>query len=278
MPGDGSAAARAAMAAPIGIFDSGIGGLSVLRALKARLPHEDFVYVADSGHAPYGDRPADAIEARADHVACFLRQCRARALVIACNTASVVAAAGLRRRHGLPIVAMEPAIKPAAQATRSRVVLVLATTTTVRSASVARLCREHGQGVRILLQACPGLADAVEQADFDGAATRALLWRYLQPGLAEGADTIVLGCTHYAFLAEAIAAIAGPAVRIVEPSAAIAAQLVRVLPVLPHGSVAGGAGHASATRFYTSGSTARLSAFLGAIGEPAVGVAALPGT
>lgn len=185
MSGD-SRAVPATTPAPIGIFDSGIGGVSVLRALRARLPHERFVYVADSGHAPYGDRPADVVQARAEEVARFLVQCRAKALVIACNTASVLAAAGLRCRHPLPIVAMEPAIKPAAFETRSKVVLVLATTATVRSASVAQLCREHGQGVRILLQACPGLADAVEQAAFDGVATRALLRRYLLSGIAEG--------------------------------------------------------------------------------------------
>lgn len=272
-----STAAPATMPAPIGIFDSGIGGVSVLRALRARLPAERFIYVADSGHAPYGDLPAQAIEERAAEVARFLLQRRARALVIACNTASVLAAAGLRRRHGLPIVAMEPAIKPAVQATRSRVVLVLATTMTVRSASVARLCREHGAGVRIILQACPGLADAAERAEFDSAATRVLLCRYLRPGLAEGADTIVLGCTHYAFLIDAIAAIAGPAVHIVEPSAAIAMQLARVLPPVADvpRAVAVPAG-AAATSFYTSGSAERLSTFLRAVGEPAAEVSALP--
>jgi glutamate racemase len=257
---------------PIGVFDSGVGGLSVLRALRARLPGESFVYVADSGHAPYGDRPVAAVEARAHAVANFLVRCRARAMVIACNTASVVAAGALRRVHALPIVAMEPAIKPAVQATRSGVVLVLATTATVRSASVARLCATHGAGVRIVLQACPGLADQVERGDFDGPATRELLRDALLPALADGADTVVLGCTHYAFLAPQIAAIAGPGVQLVEPSDAIAAQLMRVLP-----AAAGAPGSAvPTTTFYTSGPRAAMAAFLSTIGEPVDDVQAWP--
>lgn len=262
----------AVIAASIGVYDSGVGGLSVLRALKARLPGESFTYVADCAHAPYGDRSAAFVESRADDIASFLTRLGAKALVIACNTASVVAVQSLRGRYTLPIVAMEPAIKPAIQISRSKVVLVLATSNTIRSPSVARLCSTYGADTRIILQACPGLADQVEQGRFHDAVTRQLLASYLRPGLDAGADTIVLGCTHYAFLAEAIAKVAGAAVTLVEPSEAIASQLSRVLTAsaaMPHNSTA-------TTTFYTSGPPRELSAFLDFIGEPAAQVQALP--
>lgn len=261
-----------AVSAPIGVFDSGVGGLSVLRALQARLPSENFIYVADSGYAPYGDRSPKFVEARATEVAQFLVRSQAKAMVIACNTASVLAATNLREIHSLPIVAMEPAIKPAMLATKSKVVLVLATSRTIRSRSVAQLCSTYGEGVRIILQACPGLADQVERAEFGSTTTRRLLQEYILPGITEGADTIVLGCTHYAFLASEIATIAGPSVTIVEPSDAIARQLARILPTSAPGSCAS----AMATRFYTSGSSTLMSSFLTAIVEPFEQVFLLP--
>ncbi|MDO9316502.1 MAG: glutamate racemase [Burkholderiaceae bacterium] len=255
----------------IGVYDSGVGGLAVLRALKAKLPGESFTYVADCGNAPYGDRSPQFVESRARDIAGFLTACRAKALVIACNTASVVAAHGLRDHFDLPIVAMEPAIKPAALLTRSKVVLVLATSNTIRSPSVARLCNTYAADTRVILQACPGLADQVERAQFDHQVTRQLLEAYILPGLAEGADTIVLGCTHYAFLGNEISRIAGPSVTVVEPSDAIASQLSRVIAVSPLPQ-----GRAAATLFYTSGPTQQLAAFLESIGEPSAQVHALP--
>ena len=261
------------VAGSIGVYDSGVGGLSVLRALRARLPGESFTYVADSGHAPYGDRPAHVVEGRARSIAQFLAEQGAKALVIACNTASVVAARRLRELHTLPIVAMEPAIKPAVQISRSKVVLVLATSTTVRSPSVARLCGTHGANARIILQACPGLADQVERGRFHDDETRRLLASYLRPGLDAGADTIVLGCTHYAFLAEAIAQVAGAAVTLVEPSDAIASQLSRVLAASPGSNFR----PVGTSLFFTSGPPDELAAFLGCIGEPSAPVYALPG-
>ena len=260
------------MAASIGVYDSGVGGLSVLRALRAKLPGESFTYVADCGYAPYGDRPAAFIEGRVWGIAEFLIQHGAKALVIACNTASIVAAHSLRERYSLPIVAMEPAIKPATQLSRSKVVLVLATSNTVRSPAVARLCSTHGTDTRVILQACPGLADQVERGSFHDDVTRQLLESYLRPGLDAGADTVVLGRTHYAFLAEAIAEVAGAAVTVVEPSEAIASQLARVLAASaskPHSTVA-------TTTFYTSGPPRELAAFLEFIGEPSQQVRALP--
>jgi glutamate racemase len=258
-------------AAPIGVFDSGVGGLSVLQALKVKLPDESCIYVADSAYAPYGDRSPEFIEARACAVAAFLVARGAKALVLACNTASAVAAAALRARYTLPIVAMEPAIKPAMRITKSKVVLVLATSTTIRSHSVAQLCCTHGADARIILQACPGLADQVERGQFRHPVTRGLLEKYLVPGLAAGADTIVLGCTHYAFLASEIAEIAGPSVTVLEPSDAIARQLTRRLAALAPVAQC----RVNTTAFYTSGTLQAMSSFLAVIGEPAVTVQAL---
>jgi glutamate racemase len=266
-------AERASGPAPIGVYDSGVGGLSVLRALRLRLPGERFVYVADSGHAPYGDREPAFLEDRAGHIARFMRRCEAKALVLACNTVSVVAARTLRSLHAFPIVAMEPAIKPAAASTRSGVVLVLATATTIASPAVQRLCRLHASQVRMLLQACPGLVELVERGDLAGPATRRLLEGYLRPGLDAGADTIVLGCTHYPFLAPQIAQIAGPGVTLVEPSEAIAHQLARVLG-LPGGPAAATGG--AATAYYTSGPMTALREFLAITGEADPDVRPLP--
>lgn len=253
---------------PIGVFDSGVGGLSILQALRAALPEESFIYVADSGHAPYGDRSAEFIESRVMEVAGFLLERRTKAMVIACNTASVLTARRLRELYAIPIVAMEPAIKPAALMTRSKVILVMATTSTINSQSVARLCQTHGTGIRILLKPCPGLVERIESGDLDGPATRKLLETFILPALAEGADTIVLGCTHYAFVSQAIAEIAGPSVAIVAPADAIARQLSRLLdsqtraapPCVP------------STEFYTTGATTRLASFLASIGETYQGV------
>lgn len=248
---------------PIGVYDSGVGGISVLRALRTALPEESYIYVADSGHAPYGDRDQGFLEARANDVFAFFARRRVKAAVLACNTVSVAAAAALRRAYSFPIVAMEPAIKPAVEVTRSGIVLVLATAYTIGSHSVARLCRLYGSKARIILQACPGLVEQVEQGLFSDAATEAMLRRYIGPGVEADADTIVLGCTHYAFLAEQIARVAGSGVSIIEPSPAVARQLERRL----EGLRAQPGGQGRPTEFYTSGSVEHLQAFLDMIGE-----------
>lgn len=269
-------ASAATQPGTIGVYDSGVGGLSVLRTVQRLLPDEDCLYVADSGHAPYGGRSGDFLLARARHVTAHLVAQGARAVLLACNTVSVATAATLRREFGLPIVAMEPAIKPAAAATRSGQVLVLATEATVRSAAVQRLCALHGQGLRIHLQACPGLVEQVEQGAFDAPATRTLLQRYLGPALQAGADTVVLGCTHYPFLARQMRDIAGPAVALLEPSEAVVRQLARRLgravaappaPATPRPT--------GRLRCHTSGSVAALQRFLNQVGLQAEAVRAL---
>lgn len=250
----------------IGVFDSGVGGLSVLRAVRQRLPDEDLIYVADSGNAPYGDRDADFIDARTTAVCRFLLAQGARLIVVACNTATVVSVARLRSWCPVPVVAIEPAIKPAALATKSGVIGVLATQRTVHSASVARLVSAHGAGVDVRLQACPGLVEQVERGQLDSAATRALLAAYLSPLLAAGVDTLVLGCTHYPFLAPLIRDIVGPDVAIVDPAAAVAREAARRLGELRAPPVRR---HAASTRFHSSAEPGPAAALISALwGQP----------
>lgn len=236
MAGSAPDAALRHRRAPIGVFDSGVGGLSVLRAIRDALPAVDLIYVADSGSAPWGDRPESFIAARSVALLDTLRAEGAEAVVVACNTATVVAVETLRACSPVPIVAIEPAIKPAVQATRSGVVGVLATRRTIESASVARLCARYGAQARILLQACPGLVERVEQGALEGTVTRALLAGFVAPLLDAGADTLVLGCTHYPFLSRLLREIAGPDVHIVDPAQAVARQLMRRLGLDPDGA------------------------------------------
>jgi glutamate racemase len=247
--------------APIGVFDSGVGGLSVLHAIRRELPDENLLYAADSGNAPYGERDADFIRNRAVAMTRFLLAAHAKTIVVACNTATLVAVQELRSWCPVPVVAMEPAIKPAAQSTRSGVVGVLATRQTLASAGVARLCAAHGDQVRFLLQPCPGLVEQVERADLTSTATRALLRGYLSPLLAAGADTLVLGCTHYPFLLQLIREIAGDDILIIDSAAAVAREVARRLGVrrssMPPGS--------AVTRFFSSASPAVARVALSAL-------------
>ena len=233
----------------IGVFDSGVGGLSVLRAIRAALPAEDLVYVADSGHAPYGDKPESFITQRTLTVGHWLAAAGVKAITVACNTATVVAIRHLRDQTHLPVVAIEPAIKPAANTTRSGVVGVLATTQTLQSESVARLCQEHGAGKRILLQACPGWVEVVEQADLQSRQTEALLRQFVEPLIKEGVDTLVLGCTHYPFLRETLQNIVGDEVVLIDPADAVATELARRLGDTRRMDKK----HLGSTQFFTTG-------------------------
>jgi glutamate racemase len=236
--------------APIGVFDSGVGGLSVLREIRRELPFEDLLYVADSGHAPYGDKAPEVIEARAVAITEFLIAQGAKAVVVACNTATGAAARLLRTRYPVPIIALEPAVKPAVERTRSGVVAVMATSQTLASHNFRVLISRVGTGAEILLQPCPGLVERVEAGDLDGTETRRLLWSYLQPLTVRGADHLVLGCTHYPHLLPLIRDLAGPGVEVLDSGAAVARQVRRRLE--GDGLIA--AGHQSGyARFWTSG-------------------------
>jgi glutamate racemase len=217
------------MERPIGVFDSGVGGISVLREIRRELTAEDILYVADSAHAPYGDRSAEFVRERALAIVARLVEARVKAVVVACNTATGLAVDALRARYDLPIVAIEPAVKPAALHTRSGVIGVLATTQTLASERFAKLVGTHATAVRVVTQAAPGLVEQVEAGELSSDATRALVRRYVRPLLDQGADTIVLGCTHFPFVGPVIAEVSGPGVRIIDPAVAVARELRRRL-------------------------------------------------
>ena len=233
---------------PIGVFDSGVGGLPILQAIHTLLPHERLVYLADTAYAPYGDKPAQDVQQRVLTIGQWFSAMPVKALVVACNTATVLAVEALRAHCTVPVIGVEPAIKPAALASTTGVVGVLATARTAASASVAKLVDAHGQRVQVLVQACPGLADAIE-CDAPQAHIAALLQAWLQPMLARGADHIVLGCTHYIVVRDLIQQLVGPKVTLVQPSEAVARQLMRQLASIGQLSNHAGAG---AVAFYTS--------------------------
>jgi glutamate racemase len=226
----------AAAHAPVGIFDSGLGGLSVLRHIRALLPQENLAYFADSAFAPYGGRPEAAVVERTLAVAGMLVAEGCKALVVACNTATAAAVVAVRERYPqLGVVGVEPGLKPATLCSASRIVGVLATERTLASvrfqALEARL--SAATGVRFLAQPCSGLADQVEKGELRSPATAALVHRYVEPLIREGADTLVLGCTHYPFLLplieETARRAAGCDVTVIDTGAAVASQLQRVL-------------------------------------------------
>jgi len=245
--------------APIGVLDSGVGGLSVLREIRRLLPNESLLYVADSGHVPYGEKSPDYIRERCVLIIDHLLARGAKALVLACNTATAAAGVELRARYPqLPIVGMEPAVKPAAAATRSGVVGVLATTGTLKSAKFAALLDRFANDVRVITQPCPGLVECIEAGELQAPATRALLQSYVEPLLAEGCDTLILGCTHYPFLRPLLHELVPESVTLIDTGAAVARQLQRLLvqsDLLASASP-------QPIRYWTSGDSAQLSRVL----------------
>jgi glutamate racemase len=215
---------------PIGVFDSGVGGLSVWREIVRALPHEDTIYFADQQHVPYGPRSEFEIRAFSDGIAGFLLERGCKAIVVACNTASAAALKHLRETlPHVPSVGMEPAVKPAAAMTKTGVVGIMATPATFQGRLFKATAGRHAAGIRLINQVCDGLADHVEAGDLDGPATEGLLRGFLRPILEAGADTVVLACTHYPFVIEPIRRIAGPGVGVIDPAPAIARHLGTVL-------------------------------------------------
>jgi glutamate racemase len=258
---------------PIGVFDSGVGGLSVLRALWQELPGQSFIYLADQAHVPYGPRPLEQVRAFSEAITRYLLAQGAGLIVVACNAASAAALHSLRATFpSIPFVGMEPAVKPAAEHTRSGAVGVLATPATFQGALYASVVERFTNGVRLLQHTCPGLVAKIEAGEIETAETRAILEEALIPMLAAGIDTVVLGCTHYPFVIPMIEQIAGPGVRVIDPAPAVARQARRLLE--EWGSKeAGAAGQpASRTRFLTTGESVALSAVVNKLIVVQVGV------
>jgi len=214
---------------PIGVFDSGLGGLSVLREVRRLLPDEDLIYFADSANCPYGTRPKAELRALAMRIVVFLVARRAKLIVVACNTASVAALPALRASFPVPFVGVVPAVKPAVALSRTHRVAVLATPATFQGEMFADLLRNFATGCEVIEQVCPGLVELVERGETDGPEVQRLLAKYLRPALEAKADTVVLGCTHYPFLRPVVESIVGPGVCVVDSGEAVARQVARVL-------------------------------------------------
>jgi glutamate racemase len=255
----------------IGVFDSGVGGLSVLREIRKLLPADRLVYVADSGHAPYGDRPPQYVKDRVRTILDFLIERQdAGMIVFACNTATEIAIADARARYAVPIVGMEPAIKPAIEQSASKTIGVLGTTATVHGTRVTDLVQRHARNAHVLLEACPDLVVQVERGAVNDAATRALVRQHVSRMISEGADVIVLGCTHFHFLKRVIEDVVGTDAVVVDPSVAVAQQVVRRRGHLPVGNERG------EESFWTSGPVDKAARVMSALWGTPVAVTALP--
>jgi len=247
---------------PIGIFDSGVGGLSVLRAIRAQMAEESVIYFGDQGHIPYGPRPMEQIRDFSEAITNFLLQHHAKIIVVACNTASAAALKYLREKFpDVQFVGMEPAVKPAAEQTSTGKVGVLATPATFQGALYASVVERFANGVELFQNTCNGLVQEIERGNLDGDETRRILEHALSPMLEKNIDTVVLGCTHYPFVIPLIERIVGDAkrVRVIDPAPAVAKQVKRLLeaggmksPVSARGEV----------KFYTSGNSESLKSIL----------------
>jgi glutamate racemase len=245
---------------PIGVFDSGVGGLSVLRAIRQQLPAESLIYFADQAHVPYGPRPLEQVRAFSAGITRFLLRQRAKLIVVACNTASAAALHSLRQTFpGVPFVGMEPAVKPAAEHTRSGVVGVLATPATFQGELYASVVERFANGVSVLQDTCPGLVQQIEAGHTGSTEVRAILRRALEPMLAQGIDTVVLGCTHYPFAIPIIQEIVGTGVRVIDPAPAVARQVGRLLKA---GGLLNFEEQSGEVRYLTSGEPGQLQALL----------------
>ena len=257
----------------IGVFDSGLGGLSVLKELVAALPQESFIYVADSAHCPYGGRSAEAITARARVITEFLLEQGAKLIVVACNTATIAAIETLRQEFPVSFVGMEPAVKPAVAASRSGTIGVLATGAALKGEKLHRLIAAHAGTVRVLTQPCPGWVEQVEQGDLASPATRALVVQHTAPLLAAGADVLVLGCTHYPFLRPLIQQVVGEDITLLDTGAAVARRTAALLAAEDLASHAEASGN---QQFFTSGDALAMSRVASALAGSTIAAQALP--
>lgn len=245
---------------PIGVFDSGVGGLSVLRAIRAQMPEESVLYFGDQGHIPYGPRPMEQIRNFSEAITNFLLARNAKIVVVACNTASAAALKYLRERFpSLQFVGMEPAVKPAAEITRTGKVGVLATPATFQGALYASVVERFANGVELFQDTCNGLVQEIEKGNLTGSETRRILEDALHPMLEKDIDTVVLGCTHYPFVIPLIQEIVGEKVRVIDPAPAVARQVKRLLEA---GGMKSDPPARGEVRFFTSGDPEALKSVL----------------
>jgi len=247
---------------PIGIFDSGVGGISVLRAIREQMPEESIIYFGDQGHIPYGPRPMEQIRSFSEAITKFLLEKNAKIIVVACNTASAAALKYLREKFpAVQFVGMEPAVKPAAEYTHTGKVGVLATPATFQGALYASVVERFANGVELFQNTCPGLVQQIERGNLNGEETRRILEDALLPMLEKNIDTVVLGCTHYPFVIPLIQQIVGDAkrVRVIDPAPAVAKQTGRLLEARGMRNQSEAKGD---VRFYTSGDPDALKSLL----------------
>jgi glutamate racemase len=245
---------------PVGIFDSGVGGISVLRAIREQMPEESIIYFGDQGHIPYGPRPMEQIRYFSEAITKFLLEQNAKIMVVACNTASAAALNYLREKFPYhQFVGMEPAVKPAAEHTRTGKVGVLATPATFQGVLYASVVERFANGVELFQNTCPGLVQQIERGNLDGKETRRILEDALLPMLDKNIDTVVLGCTHYPFVIPLIQQIVGANVRVIDPAPAVAKQTGRLLEAKGMRSQDS---PKDRVKFYTSGDPDALKAML----------------
>lgn len=245
---------------PIGIFDSGVGGLSVLRAIRAQMPEESVIYFGDQGHIPYGPRPMEQIRGFSEAITRFLLEHGAKIIVVACNTASAAALKYLRQKFpAISFVGMEPAVKPAAEHTQTGKVGVLATPATFQGALYASVVERFANGVELFQNTCNGLVQQIEHGHLQGEETHRILSAALSPMLEQNIDTVVLGCTHYPFVIPLIEQIVGEKVRVIDPAPSVAKQVRRVLEANGTKNESGALGTVT---FYTSGDPDDLKSLL----------------
>ena len=246
-------------AAPLGVFDSGVGGLSILRALRGRLPDASMVYVGDVACAPYGDRAAHEVIRRSMQITEWLIEQGAQIIVIACNTATVIAIEALRARWpACTFIGVEPGVKPAANRSRTRRIAVMTTLATANSARLRHLIARHAADAHVHVQACPRLADTIERGVLDGPELLRVLQPHCDAIRAQGVDTVVLGCTHYAFVEPAIRRLLGDSMMVIDTASAIAERTASIRdrgPAMPGG--------ATRLRIVTTGASEPMRRLLG---------------
>jgi glutamate racemase len=258
---------------PIGIFDSGVGGLSVLKEVQRQFPSEDLLYFADQAHVPYGIRTREEVLGFSEGIVQYFLNKKVKLIILACNTASAVALEVLRKSYpALPFVGMEPAVKPAAEETSTGIVGVLATPATFQGTLYASTVEKFAKGVKILPDTCPGLVELIEEGKIDHPRTREILELALYPMLDQGVDEVVMGCTHYPFVIPLIREIVGEDVQVIDPAPAVARQAGRLLAEYDLLNNGGGNGQ---TKFLTSGDPAELKRIIGQLLNLETGVEGL---